>query len=108
MISRSLCEVTFVRAGMDEPTFPRWPCPVCTEGRLQVRPMSILYASAEGVHEGIELGHIERWDDYGVFAAILICDSGSTLPSVTITLADIESSGETLADSVLESSPRWI
>jgi len=76
MISRNLCKVSFECVGMDEPTFPRWPCPVCSDGRLQLRPKAINYSSAEGVHAGIELGYLERWDDYGVFAATMICDNG--------------------------------
>jgi hypothetical protein len=33
---------------------------------------------------------------------------GSTLPSVNITLEDIEGSGETLTDSVLDLTPMWV
>ena len=87
MISRSLCDVTFERGGMGEPVFPRWPCPDCGEsrqGRLQLRPNSIHYAAAAGVHAGIEGGYLERWDDYGVFAATMVCDSAGCQAGVVI------------------------
>jgi hypothetical protein len=77
MIDRKLCRTEYGR-------FPSWPCPVCGSGTLDSENEAIRAWPASGVYEAIDEGHMFRWDDYGVFSAILKCLNRSCRQGVAV------------------------
>lgn len=68
MINRNVCRGQFTR-------LPSLPCPECKQSTLECDHETIKRWPAARVIEGIDEGHIFRWDEYGVFTAIMKCSN---------------------------------
>lgn len=84
MIEKSLLQHRIEDYSDTGPHFPRWPCPECSYGRLTINRTEMHFGAAARIAEGIEGGYLERWDDYGVFTAILRCDSEGCRQAVAV------------------------
>ncbi|HEX3486330.1 MAG TPA: DUF4145 domain-containing protein [Micropepsaceae bacterium] len=73
MIPRTLSAVEFECDVSGDQNFPLWPCPACDHGVLQLSGGSIKFASSAEIGFAIDEGHLNPWDDRGVFAATLTC-----------------------------------
>lgn len=81
MLPAELCGIEYDNE-FTEDIFPSWPCPQCRRGSLQSSREAMRCVSSIG--PGIDLGLIDRWDDYGVFSAMLICASTDCRNGVAI------------------------
>ncbi len=77
MINHNLCKTGLTY-------LPPWPCPACGQGTLQNEKQGIHHWPDKGVVPGIDEGFIERWDDYGVFSASLVCSNPSCRQGVAV------------------------
>jgi hypothetical protein len=60
---------------IDVGNFPSWPCPICKAGSLQRGDKQTNRWPASGVWFAIDEGHLDRWDDHGVFSITLHCSN---------------------------------
>jgi hypothetical protein len=58
--------------------------PVCKQGSLQRGKKDVNRWPAAGVADAIDQGHIERWDDYGVFSTTLHCSNFACRQAVAV------------------------
>src|SRR6266576_3533945 len=84
MIARGLCKITFEYDTAAEATLPQWPCPECEPGHLRYSEGSLRLASAATIGYGIDAGYLERWDNYGVFTATMICQNPACQTGVAV------------------------
>jgi hypothetical protein len=84
MISRELSNVQF-EIDVHPPgtiAFPAWPCPACRHGLLQISSQR-LGGNAQ-VDWAINEGHLNRWDEHGVFCAVMKCVNDNCRQSVAV------------------------